>query len=88
MPVAYFLCCATLEEDTQATRGEASAWLDPVRQIVGPVSEGLFAGKIDYGKLSFLDRSILQMLGAPEGDWRDWDAIRAWAGELCQAFDV
>jgi menaquinone-dependent protoporphyrinogen oxidase len=88
VPTAYFLCCGTLEEDTEENRGEASSWLDPVREIVVPVSEGLFAGKIDYSKLSFLDRSVLQMLGTAEGDWRDWDAIRAWAGELRQAVDA
>jgi menaquinone-dependent protoporphyrinogen oxidase len=82
MPTAYFLCCGLLQDDTEENRSEASSWLGPVRNIVEPVSEGLFAGKIDYGKLSLLDRSIAQMVGSAEGDWRDWDAIHAWAGDL------
>jgi menaquinone-dependent protoporphyrinogen oxidase len=88
VPAAYFLCCGTLREDTEDIRREAASWLDPVRKMVEPVSEGLFAGKIDYSKLSFLDRSILQMLGAAEGDWRDWEAVRAWAADLRSALVV
>lgn len=82
VPTAYFLCCGSLQDDTEENRSQASSWLGPVRKIVKPVSEGLFAGKIDYGKLSLLDRSIAQMVGSTEGDWRDWDAIHAWAGGL------
>jgi len=82
MPTAYFVCCGILRDDTQENRDEASGYLDPVRQVVGPVGEGLFAGKIDYGTIAPLEANSLRMLEAPEGDWRDWEAIRAWAGEL------
>ena len=82
MPTAYFLCCGRLQDDTQENRREVSSWLSPVREIVRPVGEGLFAGKVDFDKLSFLDRTMAKMMGSSEGDWRDWDAIRAWAGDL------
>ena len=58
------------------------AFLDPVRKILEPISIGLFAGKIDFSKLSWLDRTIAKAVGSPEGDWRDWEAIRNWAREL------
>jgi len=43
---------------------------------------GLFAGKMDYSKLSWLDRTIARKVGATEGDWRNWEAIRQWARSL------
>lgn len=42
----------------------------------------VFAGKLDREKLGFGERAIVRALRAPEGDFRDWDEIRAWAGEI------
>ena len=47
-----------------------------------PVSNGIFAGRIDFSKLPFFYRTIAKMMKAEEEDRRDWDAIRAWAGEM------
>jgi len=82
VPVAYFTVCATLREDTEENRRTVAAYMDPLRKIVQPVGEGMFAGKMDYSKLSFLNRMIIKVVGVPEGDYRDWDAIRAWATGL------
>ena len=82
MPVAYFQVSGFLKEDTPENRQEAATYLGTVRALAAPVSEGLFAGKMDYSKLSFFDRTIAKMVGSVEGDWRDWDAIRTWAGDL------
>jgi menaquinone-dependent protoporphyrinogen oxidase len=79
MPVAYFQLSGFLQDDTPEKRQEAAAYLASVRALVEPVSEGLFAGKIDYGTLSFFDRTIAKLVGSAEGDWRDWNAIRKWA---------
>jgi len=38
-----------------------------------------FAGKLDRAQLGFMERTITRSLKAPEGDFRDLDAIRAWA---------
>jgi len=81
-PVAYFQVSSFLKEDTPEKRQEAATYLGAVRALVEPASVGLFAGKIDYSKLSFFDRTIAKMVGSEEGDWRDWDAIRAWASDL------
>jgi menaquinone-dependent protoporphyrinogen oxidase len=42
----------------------------------------LFAGKLATKRLSFGERAIVLALRAPEGDFRDWEAIRAWASEI------
>jgi menaquinone-dependent protoporphyrinogen oxidase len=39
----------------------------------------LFHGKIDLNKMHFGERLIIRALGAPVGDFRDWNAITAWA---------
>lgn len=83
VPVAYFFVGLTMMEDTPEHRAEATAYLDPLREIAGPVSIGLFGGKVDFDNLSPMMRSMLSMgEGVPEGDWRDWEAINAWAEEL------
>ncbi len=82
MPVAYFQVCAEVKKDTDEARKAAGAYLDPVRALLEPVGVGVFAGKMDFSKLSWLDRKIAKMVGSVEGDWRDWDAIRVWAEGL------
>jgi hypothetical protein len=68
-------------------REHVATWLEPVRALVKPFSEGLFAGALDIRKIpSFGDRVKFRLsvaFGAwAEGDHRDWKAIRAWAAEL------
>jgi menaquinone-dependent protoporphyrinogen oxidase len=82
VPVAYFVVCGTLQEDTPEKRQKAAAYLTPLCKMVQPVDEGLFAGRIDYSKVSLLEQLIVRVLGSNEGDWRDWDAIQAWSTEL------
>ena len=89
MPVAYFMSCLTLAvADTDELRREVESFLDPVRQQVSevqPVDVGLFAGKLDFSKLAFAYRVMWPFTAggqATEGDYRDWKAISAWAGNL------
>ena len=82
VPVAYFTVCLTMKDDTEENRRTVAAYLDPVREVVQPVDVGLFAGRLDSSKLSFIYRLIIKAMGQPEGDFRNWEAIRAWAGEL------
>jgi len=35
-------------------------------------------GALDRSRLSLVDRVITRMVKAPDGDFRDWEAIRAW----------
>ena len=47
-----------------------------------PVASTMFAGKLDPGNLSFFEKRIWRMVKGPEGDFRDWDTITAWAREV------
>lgn len=87
-PFAAFQVCMTLSmRNGEQYRNHVASWLAPVRELVRPVSEGLFAGALDIHKIpSFTDRLKFHfsvLFGVwKEGDHRDWNAIRAWATEL------
>jgi menaquinone-dependent protoporphyrinogen oxidase len=87
-PFAAFLVCMTLAmPGADKYREHVATWLEPVRALVRPVSEGLFAGALDISKVpSFGDRLKFRLsviFGVwSEGDHRDWNAIRAWAESL------
>jgi menaquinone-dependent protoporphyrinogen oxidase len=46
------------------------------------VEHRLFSGKLDKSKLGFPERAVVRAVGAQGGDYRDWDAIEAWAGRI------
>ena len=89
IPVAYFLTCLALVKDTEESRRLARSYFSPVLKAVPavqPVDLGTFAGVLDYSKMNLIYRMIMQSKmkdkGVPEGDFRDWNAIRAWAEGL------
>ena len=82
VPVAYFLVCMTLSQPTEKKQAEVLSYMDPILKAmpeIKPVGLGTFAGALDYSNLSWLYKKILKSKGTPEGDFRDWNAIRAWA---------
>jgi len=84
IPVAYFLVCMTLCKPTEENKAKVLAYLDPVLKAmveIKPVGIGAFAGALDYNNLSWINKKILKSKGTPEGDFRDWKAIRTWAEE-------
>lgn len=84
-PFAAFTVCITLSmKGADQYREGVSSWLAPVRALVHPVSEGLFAGTLDFKKMPLSFNALLMripvLLGIwQQGDHRDWSAIRAWA---------
>jgi menaquinone-dependent protoporphyrinogen oxidase len=85
---ASFMVCITL---SMANAGQylegLKDWMSPVRALVHPVSEGYFAGALDFSKLPFslnmLAMRFVVLIGMwKEGDHRDWNAIRVWAASL------
>ena len=87
-PFAMFAVCMTLAmKNGEKFRPQISDWLTPVRGLISPVSEGIFAGALEISKIpSFGDRlkfRLSVLFGVwSEGDHRDWNAIRAWAESL------
>jgi menaquinone-dependent protoporphyrinogen oxidase len=84
IPVAYFLVCMTLSQPTDKNRAQVLSYMDHILKAVPkikPVGIGTFAGALNYSNLSWLTKKIMKSKGSPEGDFRDWNAIRAWARE-------
>lgn len=87
-PFAAFMVCMTLAmPNGEKYRPMVAEWMQPVRSLVRPVSEGQFAGVLDISKIpSFGDRLKFRFSVAvgvwKEGDHRDWNAIRTWAASL------
>ena len=87
-PFAAFLVCMTLAmRNGEKYRPFVAEFMAPVRALVQPVSQGLFAGALDIRKVpSASDRfkfRLSVLFGVwKEGDHRDWEAIRSWAESL------
>ena len=41
-----------------------------------------FPGRVNSSDLGWVERTITKMVKAPDGDFRDFDAIRIWAAEI------
>jgi len=87
-PFASFMVCITLSmPNSDQYREGLKSWMNPVRNLVRPVSEGYFAGVLDFSKVPFsLNKLAMQfvvLIGMwKEGDHRDWNAIRSWSESL------
>jgi menaquinone-dependent protoporphyrinogen oxidase len=79
MPVALFTVHMNNLHDDEASRENREHYLDGVRRLVKPVSAAFFAGAIVPEHLNLIDRMISRLVKAPQGDFRDWDAIHDWA---------
>lgn len=87
-PFAAFMICITLAmPGAEKYRQGLREWMSPVRSLVHPVSEGYFAGALDFSKLPLTPNVLLMRLAValrifPRGDHRDWKAIQAWAESI------
>jgi len=85
VPVGYFLVCMSMLDPSEESRRKALAYLDPVLKAeshIQPLKVGIFAGALNYSNLSLPMKAIMKLKGAPEGDFRRWDTIKAWATGL------
>jgi menaquinone-dependent protoporphyrinogen oxidase len=76
VPVALF--CVYISSPPHRAR---EAYLDDIRALVQPVSEGFFAGRLDRRGAALLIPKVLAWL-VPPIDRRNWREIRLWASSL------
>ena len=59
------------------------------RESIHPRGHRVFFGALNPGRLGFAHRALRKLPAAravlPEGDFRDWDEIEAWAGSIARA---
>ncbi|WP_212844899.1 flavodoxin domain-containing protein [Catellatospora sp. IY07-71] len=48
----------------------------------------VFPGRLEHSRLSIAEQALVVALRAPEGDFRDWDAIRSWAEGIADALNA
>jgi menaquinone-dependent protoporphyrinogen oxidase len=53
--------------------------LQPIADRIQPRDIALFQGAMDVNKLNALEKWMIKNVKAPNGDFRDWDAITSWA---------
>ena len=54
----------------------------PVLEQSGAREHRVFGGRLDKRELGFGEKALVRMVGAADGDYRPWDEIEAWAGEI------
>ena len=54
------------------------------QKLIKPRDHQIFFGSLDHNKLSFTERMVLKAVRAHEGDYRDWEAIDAWAESIAR----
>ncbi len=82
LPVAYFVVCLTMFKDTPENRATTTGYLKPLLAIKEPVDIELFGGVMIPEKIPGIWSKIMK--NAERGDYRDWEAIRAWAKQLAE----
>ncbi len=56
--------------------------LTDLMETTGAVQHRLFGGRLEIDRLERTDRFLAEWIGVPEGDYREWDAIEEWAGQI------
>jgi menaquinone-dependent protoporphyrinogen oxidase len=54
------------------------------QKTIKPRDHRVFFGALEHDKLSFTERMVAKAVRAPEGDYRDWEAIDAWAESIAR----
>jgi menaquinone-dependent protoporphyrinogen oxidase len=57
----------------------------PIADRIGPRDIAFFHGEIDMDDLNLAEKLIVKGIKAPTGDFRDWEAITAWAAAIGDA---
>ena len=81
-PVAAFAVGLAVVSNDPKQQEESRKALEASLAPVKPVAVTLFGGVVNPAKLSFIQRKMTEPAKSPIGDFRDWNAIAAWAREL------
>jgi menaquinone-dependent protoporphyrinogen oxidase len=59
----------------------------PLVERIRPRGIAVFHGHINQSRINFIEKQLLKAIKKPTGDYRDWDAITAWARTIAQALN-
>jgi menaquinone-dependent protoporphyrinogen oxidase len=63
---------------------EEPADAGPIADRVQARGHRVFGGRLDRSDLGFGERAIVRLVRAPDGDYRRWDDVRAWAKDIAR----
>ncbi len=55
------------------------------REAIGPRAQRIFFGALDPSRLPLTEQMMVRAVHAPEGDFRNWQAIESWAESIAGA---
>jgi menaquinone-dependent protoporphyrinogen oxidase len=61
--------------------------VDDLLGATDAVEHRVFPGRLERSRLGLAERAVVAALRAPDGDFRDWDAVAAWASGIARALD-
>jgi menaquinone-dependent protoporphyrinogen oxidase len=82
MPVWLFSSGPT---DPTGEHGLSDEARDELEQAIHPHEHAVFFGAIDLERLGFIEKRVVKAVKAPVGDFRDWNAIGAFADRIADA---
>lgn len=56
--------------------------LQPIADAFGPEDMAVFGGALELDRLNIAEKMIVKGVKAPLGDFRDWEAVEAWAKSI------
>lgn len=89
LPVALFTVGSLGVKNPKSALREHERIVATLRELspgLDPVSTALFHGSFDRKNLPLCLRILDWMAGTPQGDHRDWDAIRGWGQRVAVRF--
>lgn len=87
IPVAFFVVSANPRENPDDRQKRVHHYLDPILQrtpAIEPIEVGIFTGSFNSRQWTLPTLLALKAKDElpPDGDYRDWDFIRAWARHI------
>ncbi len=82
IPVACFATCMSIVRKAGPDGKPPQVWLRAVKRVVEPVDSAVFSGAFDRSKEAWHWRVLTKLVGVPQGDFRDYDKINAWAARV------
>lgn len=58
--------------------------LQPIADRIDARDIAAFHGALDADKMNFIEKWMIKNVGSPVGDYRDWEAITAWATAIAE----
>jgi menaquinone-dependent protoporphyrinogen oxidase len=73
--------------DPPKPEADAAVKLDALVEATGAREHHLFTGRLDRSRIGLGERAVVRVVGAADGDYRDWDDVREWAASIADALE-